>query len=85
MLSTFQPGAQCHSPFALRQAGAFLVGSRISTYEIPFMLWPLGQSGTLSVSDYEDSSDIVVAYRLLESVQPLRSTVTGQLSHGVEK
>jgi len=49
------------------------------------MLWPLGQTDTLSVADYEDSSDNVVAYRLLESAQPLRSTVTGQLSHGVEK
>ena len=66
--------------------GAFLDGSRrISTHEIPFMLWPLGQSDTLSVADYEDSSHNVVAYRLSDSVQPLRSTVTGQLSHGVEK
>ena len=86
MLSTFQSTAQCHSPFALRRAGAFLDGSRrISTHEIPFMPWPLGQSDTLSVAYYEDSSHNVVAYRLPESVQLLRGTVTGQLSHGVEK
>jgi hypothetical protein len=86
MLSTFQPAAQCHSPFALRWAGAFLDGSRrISTNKISFMPRPLGQSDTLSVPEYEDSSDKFVAYRFLESVQPLRNTVTGQLSHGVEK
>jgi hypothetical protein len=86
VLSTFQPAAQCHSPFAVHRAGAFLDGRRrISTHEIPFMLWPLGQSDTLSLPDYEYSSDIVVAYRILESVKPLRSTVTGQSSHDVEK
>jgi len=86
MLSTFQPTAQCHSPFALHRAGAFLDGSRrTSKHEIPFMLWPLGQSETLSIADYENSSDNVVAYRVLESVQPLRSTVTGHLSRGLEK